>query len=205
MQARTFDAYVAGTRTGNEWATEMCVSSLAKALNISIRAISTFDGEYQLPSALVSDYVDGVTSDVFISIAFNKASQHYVGIAHNHIVPPTQVNTKSVFTDVADDMSCDFDTPVRNDHFPMDFTLADGVESMSFSDVLQTPVSHSPVNVISSSCPSFVSSMNTDQANDSFSDQCPILTNSPSVNITNIVLDMPMNGTCCNCKRQEND
>jgi len=68
---------------------ECCLCSLAKALNIAIRVIATLDFNNKV-SAMTRDYVDGITSNSFITVGYNKASEHYVGIGQGRRVPHTQ-------------------------------------------------------------------------------------------------------------------
>jgi hypothetical protein len=78
VQARTYEEFVRRTRDGAEWATNMTVAAMAKALDVVIRVISTDRNSAGETTAWVQNFGDGVTrKDMIITVGFNKQSAHY--------------------------------------------------------------------------------------------------------------------------------
>ena len=80
-QAPTYDSFVQRTQDGFEWATELTVSAMARSLDVVIRVVSSATSNTGQTTAVVHDYGNRDHTDRMITVAYNAAEAHYLGIS----------------------------------------------------------------------------------------------------------------------------
>jgi acyl transferase domain-containing protein len=96
VQAATYDEFVRRTRDGGEWATQMTVAAMAKALNVVIQVVSTDTNSAGGITAWMHTFSDGVTSHdgKVIVVGYNKQTAHYTAFTSARSVQnPRQVQS----------------------------------------------------------------------------------------------------------------
>jgi len=105
IQACTYDEFVRKTRDEKEWATQMTVAALAKALDVVIRVISTDTDRSGCNTAFSQDYCDGVNCiDKSVIVGFNKESSHYIGFLNRSTaVTPVVLHMTAIHVNLSPD------------------------------------------------------------------------------------------------------
>ena len=158
-QARTYDQFIQRTRDGYEWATQMTISAMATALQLTIRIISTATDENQQPTANQIDIEPDVSRcGEFIVIGFDSVSAHYVGFQPERVnlnipIPihpePSNVSTKmksnppqSIHASLMDNEMSETENmyETSNINTPMDFRSIPGSRVPSTSEPMSVTV-----------------------------------------------------------------
>ena len=93
--ANNYDTFVANTTLGNEWATELTISALARALNVAISVLSTSVDNNGHVTAFECLYDDDVSNtNDSIRVGYISSERHYVALC----LPNNVLSASSSYT-----------------------------------------------------------------------------------------------------------